>query len=377
MTIALVRTQTMNAIAPHQRAYSDLQAAYPSIRLRSLRSDEATGVESARDLVLVMEPTGAPDPELLEHLFTHGQDALRALIAHHGAVLLRGFDVDRPRFDRLVSGAFAADRHLWMFPAPPAVARGLLHLPVVGWIVRRLLGWIEASAIGRDTAEDTMSKLADDPTIQFPHHEFGIFFNVPKTLAFYCEEEAGSGGETSICDARAAYQDLSESLRHQLERASHIRYRDQNQWYLPPFTAPAVLRHPDDGTPTMNFTAERFDIVAEVVREMFPEQSVTAPDHDETYSFASQFVDRDGQAYELTDEEQAELLRAHFARCVLLRWQRQDILLLDNFRTIHGRMSSGSPRKILHVMLCDHVRNDNHFTLWPRPRIAARDGGTP
>jgi alpha-ketoglutarate-dependent taurine dioxygenase len=342
-----------------------------------LTSDEATILEAAHQLVLVIEPTEHADPAVLERLFRDDRDALRTLIAHHGGVLLRGFDVDRAHFDRLVSSTFQADRYLWMFPTPPALARALLHLPVVGWLVRRLLGWIEATATGRDSAEDTLSTLADDPTIQFPHHEFGIFFNVPKLLAFYCETEASSGGETSICDARAAYESLSEPLRRQLERASHIRYRDQNQWYLPPFTAPAVLRHPDDGTPSMNFTAERHDIVADVVRDLFPDQTVTAPVHDDTYSFSSQFVDHDGHGYELTRDEQAELLRAHFARSVLLRWRRQDILLLDNFRTIHGRMSSGSPRKILHVMLCDHVRNDNHFTLRPEPTRRARLEGSP
>ena len=58
---------------------------------------------------------------------------------------------------------------------PPRSAHALLHLPVVGWINRTLLGWIESRAIGRRLVGKKQSTLANDQTIQFPHHEYGIF----------------------------------------------------------------------------------------------------------------------------------------------------------------------------------------------------------
>ena len=114
----------------------------------------------------------------------------------HGCVLFRGFDVDRDSFEETVSAGFDSDRFVWMFAVPPRYARILLRLPVIGWINRTLLGWIESRATGRRLVGKKQSTLANDQTMQFPHHEYVIFFNVPLVLAFHCEAASEIEGET-------------------------------------------------------------------------------------------------------------------------------------------------------------------------------------
>jgi alpha-ketoglutarate-dependent taurine dioxygenase len=333
------------------------------VRVRPLHGTEASNPEAALDLVLVVEPVAEGSAALLEDVFTTHRSQIRDLVTRHGNVLFRGFDVARGDFERIVARAYTAERYIWMFPAPPELVRWLLALPLIGWVTAALLGWIEASATGREIVDDRLSTLANDQTIQFPHHEYGIFFNVPTVIAFYCERQAGIGGETVICDGHAGYAEMDPAVRDRFERARHIRYRDENQWYLPPFTAPAVLRHPQTGERSMNFTASRHDIAAEVGRQLFPGHRITTDEHDETFSFAPRFVGHDGETYELTDDEVAEVARAHFAHAVLLPWHQGDVLLMDNYRVVHGRLNAGTPRKVLQLALCDHVRNTNHFTL--------------
>ena len=329
---------------------------------RLLRASEATNPGAALDLVVVVEPQGDTSAEALERLLVDHTPTIRRLIKDHGNVLFRGFDVERTAFEAMVSQAFEADRYLWMFPMAPKWARLLLALPLVGWMTRALLGWIEARATGREIVEEKLSTLANDQTIQFPHHEYGIFFNVPRIIAFYCDEEAGEEGETILCDARSGYEAMSAEVREKFETTRFIRYRSENQWYLPPFTAPPILFHPEDDYPTMNFTAYHHEVFAEAAREAFPNSTITTDELDETFTFTPTFMAEGGGEHTLDTDDVADISRAHLERVVLLPWHQGDVLLMDNFKVVHGRLNAGTPKKRLQVILCDYVRNQNRFT---------------
>lgn len=336
----------------------------PGLRTRFLRPDEASNPDAALDLVVVAEPVDDSSPAHLERVFAEHHQLFRQILLDHGTVLFRGFDVEPSDFDAIVQAGFDTDRYLWMFPMAPRWARALLKLPFFGWLTQRFLGWIEATATGRAIVGEKQSQLANDQTIQFPHHEYGIFFNVPRVLAFFCERSAEHQGETLICDAKAGYEAMPAGLRRYFEATDYIRYRSQNQWYLPPFTAPAVLRHPVDGHPSMNFTAYQHDVFADMASRWFPRHEITAEALDETFSFEPTFHMRDGGSQMLGSEEVGMLAKAHLEHSVLLRWQRGDLLLMDNFRIVHGRLNAGMPvKKILQIILCDHVRNTNGFTV--------------
>jgi alpha-ketoglutarate-dependent taurine dioxygenase len=332
--------------------------------VRPLRPEEASNGNARTDLVVVVEAAGDPTANVLRKLFAQEREALDVTMRTHGCVLFRGFDIDRDSFEEIISAGFDSDRFVWMFPLPPRYARILLRLPVIGWINRRLLGWIESRATGRRLVGKKQSTLANDQTIQFPHHEYGIFFNVPRVIAFHCEAASEIEGETIICDARSGWNDLPQHVRNRFETARYIRYRDENQRWMPPLRAPAVLSHPVDGYPTLNYTAYHHDVAADVAREMYPDSTIRTDELDETFTFAPSFVDADGERSELGADEVVEIARSHLAHSVLLRWERSDVLLMDNFRIVHGRLNAGTPRKVLQVILCDHVHN--------RPGPAAR-----
>jgi isopentenyl-diphosphate delta-isomerase len=327
------------------------------VTVRTLRPDEASNENARTDLVVVVEPAGDPAADGLTNLFTQEREALGVAMREHGCVLFRGFDIDRDSFEETVSASFDSDRFVWMFPVPPRYARALLRLPVIGWINRTLLGWIESRATGRRLVGKKQSTLANDQTIQFPHHEYGIFFNVPRVIAFHCEADSEIEGETIICDARSGWDDLPQGVRDRFETARHIRYRDENQRWMPPLRAPAVLSHPIDGYPTLNFTAYHHDVAADIAREMYPDSTIRTDELDETFTFAPTFVDADGERSELGGDDVAAIARSHLAHSVLLRWERGDVLLMDNYRIVHGRLNAGTPRKVLQVILCDHVYN--------------------
>lgn len=335
----------------------------PGLRTRFLYEDEASNEDAALDLVVVAEPDGDASAEALKRVFAVNRATFQQILVDHGNVLFRGFDIEPDQFDSIVGAGFSTDRFLWMFPMAPDWARSLLNLPLVGWLTRALLGWIEARATGREIVGENQSTLAKDQTIQFPHHEYGIFFNVPHVLAFYCERDAEVQGETLLCDAKAGYRAMPDALRSTFESTEYIRYRSENQWYLPPFTAPAVLRHPLDGHPTMNFTAYRHDVFGELAKRRFPHHDITTEELDATFSFEPMFYLQDGERRMLREDEVAALAEAHLDRSVLLRWEQGDLLLMDNFRVVHGRLNAGMPvKKILQLILCDYVRNTNHFT---------------
>ena len=76
-----------------------------------------------------------------------------------------------------------------------------------------------------------------------------------------------------------------------------------------------------------------------------------------TFTFAPTFVRDDGSHFSLDERDVEDIARAHFAHSVLLPWRKGDLLLMDNYRVVHGRLNAGEPRKVLQVMLCDYVRN--------------------
>ena len=335
----------------------------PGLKTRFLNPNEASNPGAATDLVLVVEPLEDASAEYLKAVFQEQHFFLLEVLMNHGNVLFRGFDVSPDAFEHIVNAGFETDRFLWMFPMAPRWARALLNLPVAGWLTRTLLGWIEGAATGRALAGEKQSTLADDQTIQFPHHEYGIFFNVPHVLAFYCEEEAEREGETLLCDAKTGFEDMPATLRHHFEQTDYIRYRSENQWYLPPFTAPAILHHPIDNHPSMNFTAYRHDVFANVAKKWFPDHMIVAEGLDETFSFQPSFRSKKGGFQELGEQDVVALSNAHLRRSVLLRWQKGDLLLMDNFRVIHGRLNAGLPKKkVLQIILCNYIRNKNSFT---------------
>lgn len=317
--------------------------------------------EGGPDIVRLIEPIGEGSPELLAALLREDIGPLEEIISAQGAAIFRGFHADPPSFRDAVVGAYDASRYIWMMPMRPKLARFFLRLPLIGWFLSWLLGRIEAWATGRTLTQKDASTLAYEDNIQFPHHEFGIFFNIPRVIAFLCEKASDTGGETLFCDAERAWEKLDPELKGRFESARFIRYKNENQFLPPPFTAPALLMHPKTGVPSLNLTGYHHQIVAEEGRRLFPEARIELGDFDENFMFKPTLVGPEGAPVSLSEEDYRQIISAHLEEGVLLPWKKGDVLFCDNYKVVHGRVNGGNPRKVLQVILCDYQPNETRF----------------
>lgn len=327
-----------------------------------LRTPDAT-TRSGRPLLAIIEPRPDKSPPALGELLGD-RERVEALLLEHGGLVFRGFATDPSTFRDAVRGSWSAGRHLWMLPLRPSRARLLLSMPLIGALVTGLLGWFEARTTGRRLDHPDASTLALEDNIQFPHHEFGIFFNVPRIVAFFCERASDEGGETLFCDAEAAWEALPERLRRSLGTTRAIRYRNENQLFPPPFYAPALLHHPLTGAPSLNLTGYHHRLVAEEGRRQFPEARIELGDHDENFMFRPTALGADGAPVELSEADYRAIIAAHLREGVMVDWQEGDVMLVDNYRVVHGRVNGGSPRKVLQVILCDYQANATRLLPW-------------
>ncbi|MGB0590658.1 MAG: TauD/TfdA family dioxygenase [Myxococcota bacterium] len=340
----------------HPTPQPDAHTAWSKVRIRPLEAHEHSN-QGGPDIVRLVEPIAEGSPQLLAALLREDLGQVESLMADHGAVLFRGFEATPPSFRSAVVGAYDASRYIWMMPMPPKVARFFLRLPLIGWFLSWLLGRIEAWSTGRTLTQEDASTLAYEDNIQFPHHEFGIFFNVPRVIAFLCEKASDQGGETLFCDAEAAWEGLDPALKARFETARFIRYKNENQFLPPPFTAPALLAHPTTGVPSLNLTGYHHQIVAEEGQRLFPEVRIELGDFDENFMFRPTVVGPDGAPVVLSEDDYRAIIAAHLSQGVLLPWKRGDVLFCDNFKVVHGRINGGTPRKVLQVILCDYQAN--------------------
>ena len=342
------------------RSQNEASPLWQKVQIRPPHADELTN-QGGPDILRIVEPIGEGSPELLSALLKEGKEEVEAIIGEHGAVVFRGFNADPPSFRHAVLSAYKASRYIWMMPMSPKLARFFLSLPLIGWFLNWLLGRIEAWATGRTLTQKDASTLAYEDNIQFPHHEFGIFFNIPRVIAFLCEKASDTGGETLFCDAEKAWETLDASLKARFESARFIRYKNENQFLPPPFTAPALLHHPMSGVPSLNLTGYHHQIVAEEGQRLFPEARIELGDYDENFMFKPTVVGPEGAPVELSEDDYRQIIAAHLKEGVLLPWKKGDVLFCDNYKVVHGRINGGNPRKVLQVMLCDYQANETRF----------------
>ncbi|KFG01255.1 SyrP [Streptomyces scabiei] len=290
------------------------------------------------------------------------RDALRAAVAEHGSVLVRGL--------------------------------GLRDAAEVGAVFRGLTDtlMIEKEAFApRRTYPDGVYSSTAWPSTQpmCMHHELSYTREFPGLLLFACLEAAGRGGATGVADAEAVLAALPPELTERFERDGWLLTRSYNdeigasiaeafgtddrtvvEAYCRAHSIefawrpdgslhtrqrrPAVLRHPVTGRRCwFNQIAflNEWTMDAEV-REYLVDMYGA-----DGLPFNTRYGDGDPIGADVV-ETLNEVYEAHTVR---EPWRPGDLLLVDNIRCAHSREPFEGPREVL-VGLADPVRPTDRGT---------------
>ena len=330
------------------------------------RKDAATTPSSA-----TVPPSPLPDVELstdspplltvspaepASHWVAGRRDVLRAAVAEHGAVLVRGLGLRD-----------ASD--------VGAVFRGLTDTPMV-----------EREAFSpRRAYTDGVYASTVWPSNQpmCMHHESSYGVEVPGLMLFACLAAAERGGATGVADAAAVLAALPTELTERFERDGWLLTRSYNdeigasvaeafgtadrtvvEAYCRAHSIafdwrpdgslhtrqrrPAVLRHPVTGRRCW------FNQIA-FLSEWTMDAEVRAYLVDLYGADGLPFTTRYGDGDPIGADVVRTINEAYEAHTVRAAWRPGDLLLVDNIRCAHGREPFEGPREVL-VGLADPVR---------------------
>lgn len=316
-------------------------AVVPSGQLVSFEPGESLPVQAG---------PAVADVDLVAWAGEHGalvEEKLHAV----GAVLFRGFEIREPaRFEALIAA---------LYP--------------------QLTGEIERSS-PRHQVEGNVYTSTDHPADQpiFLHNEMSYSRTWPMRLGFCCLVAPATGGETPIADTRQILRSIPADVRERFERlgVSYVRnygdgfglpwqesfgtddpavveaycaehgivaeWKDRNRLRTRR-TGPAVAEHPVTGEQVWFNHATFFHVstLAPDLRDGLLAE--LAPDELPTNSFYG-----DGSPIESDVLEQ--LRAAYAAATVSFRWQKGDVLLIDNMLSSHGRAPFTGARKVVVAM---------------------------
>ncbi|HWS86564.1 MAG TPA: TauD/TfdA family dioxygenase [Pyrinomonadaceae bacterium] len=279
----------------------------------------------------------------------------RALIERHlresGGILFRGFGIDSPAALEAILAAVELPRMHYMEGATPRTELGAQVY--------------------------TSTEYPPEHSIAL-HNELNYVMTWPMRVLFCCGVPSETQGETPIADVRKVWRRLSEPVRRAFaergwmlvrnfgdglslkwettfrtsERAeveeycrrSHISYEWKGEGRLRTRQVrPAVRRHPHTGEEVW-FNHVAFWHVSSLepsVREAFLREFAVEDLPYNTYY---------GDGGVIEDEVVEEIRQAYDAETVAFRWERGDLLLLDNMLVAHGRRPYTGARKVYVAM---------------------------
>ena len=369
-----------------------MEQHYPDVVRCTLSPEERRVPVSENGTPLVIKPLKSSSKAFLrEFLVTHSREILNDA-AQHGAVLLRGFDLESPQdFEQQILSI-----------------RGMRG-------VRDILLSEQGRTIQEGTRfvfhTNTLFKTGGGLTFGVFHTENYFLPDVPRYISFFCRRPGTLGGETGLINTAKVYDDLPEVTQSRLERgpclvclhpAAEIMSRYQlspqsmDEFYrgagLPVVTVddvrhlaiykPNVIQHPMTGEKSLAINFGYIDGLEKPLCEAFladysgwrwlPHRLVWQ------VSWLQQLYERHylrrvkktGAAYlrkAVSPVSDARTLTTLFSpdeiqplaasmrrRYSSFLWQRGDVLIVDNLKLAHSGMAGYGDRE-LSVMLCNVV----------------------
>lgn len=150
-----------------------------------------------------------------------------------------------------------------------------------------------------------------------PFHWDGAFYKEPKLLLFYCTESEGKGGETIFSDTTALWNSLTEAEKDECRNVTLTYTTEKKAHYGGTIRVPLVQKHP--------FTGETILRMAERVETQKNPVTLTIEGASE------EFYER--------------MTRKLYENRIEHSWEKGDLLIVDNYRYLHGRNGLGENRK--------------------------------
>ncbi|WGS46994.1 TauD/TfdA family dioxygenase [Burkholderia sp. JSH-S8] len=280
------------------------------------------------------------------------RELLREALLRYGVVLIRGLDCDRKAFGSVAE---------------------MLEPSEFDYI----------AGSGPHTSVDANVFSIDVPgSMALPqHNEMAYNFYWPMHVLFFCEQPPvpGTGGTTSVCDARQFLRDMAPSILEPFLKfgiqyvrnfPKHMPYKSIEDTFgtgdrakvneicaerriIPLWIrddhlqirqhAAAVRRHPITQEESffsslcVSHPASWWELVKRAYPDARPPSS-----HDEIWQTALY-----GNGDAIPDDVIHHLLRAYEEREYHVEWEKSDILYIDNMRSSHGRHACTGARTIL------------------------------
>jgi alpha-ketoglutarate-dependent taurine dioxygenase len=210
--------------------------------------------------------------------------------------------------------------------------------------------------------------ISDDDTVQLAeigqaglrvHCEMAYTPLRPDLCGFACEVAASEGGETLICDGVAALADLPEAIVSELyERPMvHVRRYARGTWERTfQTTDPARLEQIIRRFPGLRYRLFENGVIETHYEFWALTKKPGAAGFVALANSLSSLADqRDGQFPYVTwadgeaiaDSLRAAIVAAFDAWTLAHSWRRGDVLVIDNWRSLHGRTPFVGPRRLL------------------------------
>ncbi len=349
------------------------------MRLRFLQDDEKTFSSIETELPLVMEPINEKSFTVLKALLNESCDWFNKQLDTYGAILFRGFEIEgAEQFQKVLELLNVELEPLYHFGSAHRV---------------------------RITDKVFTSSEAPPNTIIAPHNELNMVPVRPSVLAFFCQIQPDSYGETPIINTEKLFYSLPPSLQHKISNCPQrfVRYvpnhlleivfeelsreeiskllQEQGFYFtwekdgsinfecshIPLFSHPRTNRlcfclSIVDCLVSREWyrnIGQRYSFGQRLYYNWLPaklykriQQGLTTAatvvdgSQKRTSTLNTYFVNEDNQ-YTMTAAEAKELGKAEWKNAAIFQWKQGDILIMDNLQVAHSRLNTKPPRKIL------------------------------
>gem|GEM_PF-2344755 len=285
--------------------------------------DTPSSVESA----CIMVNRGDGDPMALD------RDEVIRLYKQYGAILFRGFNFGGENGFRVFTERFG--RNFFIHPS------------------------VNRTMVGDDTVQ-TVDYGADAITI---HGEFSYlpYPLRPEMGWFYCIRPTQTGGCTTICDGTQIPQHVSAEVRQLLE-SKRLRFRMRFQeviWerFFQTSSVEEVLKFLKEHSIEDSFT-----MTDRILYLDHREAALKPPRFSDQSAFVNNVIfyfDRNEKTMAVFEEDDQlsdplveELSRVAAGLTAEVSWQKDDLLMFDNTRMLHGRRQLLDDERIIYTRWC-------------------------